>query len=192
MKNLLPILILILTLQTSTLADDIRDFQIEGMSIGDSALDFFTKDELNNSFEIYNYKKNKFRYYFLSYSKAKDYEYLQITTKPKDKNFIIFGVQGHIFYENNIKDCYKKMNSVKEDIDEVLGRKAEKDLGKHPVDKTGKSKFTRFTYYLSNGNAEIICYDMSNKLEKKGKYDRFAINLDSEELKKFLTHEAYK
>ena len=28
------------------LANDIRDFQIEGMSIGDSALNFFSKEEL--------------------------------------------------------------------------------------------------------------------------------------------------
>ena len=47
MKRLLTILILIFTLQTPSQADDIRDFQIEGMSIGDSLLDFFSEEEIN-------------------------------------------------------------------------------------------------------------------------------------------------
>ena len=44
MKRLLLILILTLSFQTLTKADDIRDFEIEGMSIGDSLLDFFNKE----------------------------------------------------------------------------------------------------------------------------------------------------
>ena len=46
MKKLLVVLILIFTLQTPSQADDIRDFQIEGMSIGDSLLDFMTEAEI--------------------------------------------------------------------------------------------------------------------------------------------------
>jgi len=57
MKKFLAILILIFTLQTPSLADDIRDFQIEGMSVGDSLLDYMTEDEINNSKR--NYAKNK-------------------------------------------------------------------------------------------------------------------------------------
>jgi len=41
MKRLLLILILTFSYQTLTKADDISDFEIEGMSIGDSALDYF-------------------------------------------------------------------------------------------------------------------------------------------------------
>ena len=46
MKKFLATLILILTLQTSSWADDIRDFQIEGMSVGDSLLDYFDESEM--------------------------------------------------------------------------------------------------------------------------------------------------
>ena len=41
MKRLLIILILTLSFQSLTKADDITDFQIEGLSVGDSLLDFF-------------------------------------------------------------------------------------------------------------------------------------------------------
>jgi len=42
MKKLLAILVLGLFLTTPSQADDIRDFQIEGISIGDSLLDYMT------------------------------------------------------------------------------------------------------------------------------------------------------
>ena len=41
MRMFLTILILILNLQSFTKADDIQDFEIEGMSVGDSLHDHF-------------------------------------------------------------------------------------------------------------------------------------------------------
>ena len=52
MKRLLLILILTISFQSWIKADDIRDFQIEGMSIGDSLLDFYSKKKIN---KFYNY-----------------------------------------------------------------------------------------------------------------------------------------
>jgi len=60
MKRLSLYLFLILfSLQTPSQADDIRDFQIEGMSIGDSALDFFSKKMINEG-KGFLYKSKKF------------------------------------------------------------------------------------------------------------------------------------
>ena len=59
MKRLSIYLFLILfTFQTPSQADDISDFQIEGMSIGDSALDYFSKSTLkeNKNLEWYDTK----------------------------------------------------------------------------------------------------------------------------------------
>ena len=49
MKKFLGILVLGLFLITPSRADDIRDFQIEGMSLGDSLLDYFSESEINNN-----------------------------------------------------------------------------------------------------------------------------------------------
>jgi len=46
MRIFLLVLILIFSLQPYTKADDIRDFEIEGMSVGDSLLDHFSKKEI--------------------------------------------------------------------------------------------------------------------------------------------------
>ncbi len=57
MKKILGILILALfTLPTPSQADDIRDFQIEGMSIGDSLLDYFSKNEIEENIQHDYYK----------------------------------------------------------------------------------------------------------------------------------------
>ena len=60
MKRLsLYLFFILFTLQTPSPADDIRDFQIEGMSIGDSLLDYFSKEKIVKNDGNY-YKKKKF------------------------------------------------------------------------------------------------------------------------------------
>ena len=56
MKRLLLILILTFSFQSLSKADDIRDFQIEDMSIGDSALDYFSKKDIKKNSRFYRVK----------------------------------------------------------------------------------------------------------------------------------------
>ena len=57
MRTFIAVLVLIFSLQSWTKADDISDFQIEGMSIGDTLIDFFTKKEIR--------KERKYRIKYL-------------------------------------------------------------------------------------------------------------------------------
>ena len=60
MKHLsLYLFLIFFTLQTPSQADDIRDFQIEGMSLYDSALDHLTEEKLE-ALEKYVYENKKF------------------------------------------------------------------------------------------------------------------------------------
>jgi hypothetical protein len=186
MKRLLLILILTLSFQSWTKADDIRDFQIEGMSIGDSALDFFSKSELNNAHEIKDYKNKKYRYYFLSFDKSQTYEYIQITVKPSDRKFIIQAIDGHIFFYNNINDCYKKMSNIKKEVDNVFNTIGKDDSGAHPG--YSNSTYKRVFYRFENGAAELACYDMSKKSKKT---DRLGFSIKNLEFLDFVTNEAY-
>ena len=62
MKKLCIYLFLVLfSLQTPSWADDIRDLQIEGMSIGDSLLDYYSEEQIKNA-TTYKYKNNKFTF----------------------------------------------------------------------------------------------------------------------------------
>ena len=186
MKTFITVIVLLFSLQSLSKANDISDFQIEGMSIGDSALDYFNKNELNNAYDIHDYKNKTFRYYFLKYKDSETYEYLQITVKPSDKKFILHGIDGHIFYENNINECYKKMESVKKELTQVFNKISEDDEGYHP--KFKNSKYKRSLFRFENGIAELVCYDMN---ESTNKTDRFAITLKNTNFSNFLTFEAY-
>ena len=55
MNRLILILILTLSFQSWSCADDIRDFEIEGISLGDSLLDFYTKEEIDKSLPYVSY-----------------------------------------------------------------------------------------------------------------------------------------
>ena len=48
MRVFITVLILIFNLQSWSKADDIRDFEIEGMSIGDSLLDYKKKKDIES------------------------------------------------------------------------------------------------------------------------------------------------
>ena len=60
MKKLSAYLFLILfSFSAPSFADDISDFQIEGISIGDSALEHFSEDKIKNNTMIDYYKDMK-------------------------------------------------------------------------------------------------------------------------------------
>ena len=49
MRVFLAVLVLIFSLQSWTKADDISDFEIDGMSVGDSALKYVSKETLSSN-----------------------------------------------------------------------------------------------------------------------------------------------
>ena len=53
----LTILFLIFSLQSWTNADEIDEFSIEGISIGDSLLSYFSVNEINNAPKIFDILK---------------------------------------------------------------------------------------------------------------------------------------
>ena len=66
------------------------------------------------------------------------------------------------------------------------------DVDEHPADKTGNSKYTRFSYYFKDKSyAQIICFDMSKKLEDRGEWDALYITLTSDPFATFMNNEAY-
>ena len=110
MKTLLTILILFFS--SSLFADDISDFEIEGMSIGDSALDFFTKEQIKKNTK--NYYKDK------TYTPVQNdgllffetYDAIDFSFKTQDTKYKIQSLSGVLFYNDNIEDCYHKMNEI--------------------------------------------------------------------------------
>ena len=60
MRMLITLLILILSFQSWAKADEISEFEIEGMSVGDSLLNFFDKSKIDNEKELPIWKSKNF------------------------------------------------------------------------------------------------------------------------------------
>ena len=92
MKKLLLIIVLFFGLQTLSVADDIKDFQIESISIGDSLLDFYNKRQINN-FSNYDHLPSDMKFRIADDErKIGRYDGLQFFYKPKDQKFKIHSV----------------------------------------------------------------------------------------------------
>ena len=191
MKRLSLYLFLVLfTLQTPSQADDIRDFQIEGMSIGDSALDYFTKDEMEK-YKAYYPKSKKWVMFAKSASSFETYDSIQVHFKDSDSKYIIGTLDGSINYKNNIKDCYKKMDEVENEISKIFKntKKKRSDKVKHSWDKSGKSIVTDILYIFESGDVAILeCVDWSNEVEF---IDALNLKTGTKEFLDWINTEAY-
>ena len=100
MRIFLSVLILIFNLQSWTKADDIRDFQIAGMSIGDSLLDYFSEKEIksNTNYNGYSYIKEKKFVDFELYEKNRfdKYDGVQIAFDRNDNQYLIHSISAGI------------------------------------------------------------------------------------------------
>ena len=67
MKKFIAIIVLVLFLIAPSQADDIRDFQIEGISVGDNLLNFFDKNKIDSFPGNYYPNSKKFKMIDLSY-----------------------------------------------------------------------------------------------------------------------------
>tara|TARA_B100001540_G_C15718792_1_gene602029 strand:+ start:81 stop:653 length:573 start_codon:yes stop_codon:yes gene_type:complete len=190
MKVFIAVLILIFGLQSWAKANDIRDLQIEGMSIEDSLLDYFSESKIKNSPSAYypgskKYKKIEVQIQY------KDYDLVAFHFKTKDKKYLIAQIQGIIFYDKNIKKCKKKMDEVENFISDFLKKpRSNYNERKHP-DKAGTTFVSEF--YIEKGVIKLWCTDFTKKTENsKGYTDHFALSIESQDFVNWLNNEAWK
>ena len=191
MKKFLGIVVLGLLLIGSAYADDISEFEIEGVSIGDSALIYTNKKELDKN------KKDWFKDKEFSISAdfelnfLKQYDRLQFVYFNNDKNYILQGIEGIKFYRSNIKECYSDFEFVVEEIKDLFQNLTieKKTKATHAYDKSGKSVYTYQAFIFDNDDTiYLACEDWS---EESGFTDSLRVSLRTKKYSKFLTYKAY-
>ena len=169
MKKFIIIFILIFNFQSFSKANDIRDFEIEGMSIGDSLLNFSSeqsiKNEINNKSTSVYYED---RYVSLVVTEVRNkleiYEEVKAVVNPKDKSYKILALEGLLSF-TDIDECYKKQLSISNDIEDSLNLAVtgeQWDLEKNRLPDTIKGiRFIDFDLKedLSEGSFRTGCYD---------------------------------
>ena len=194
MNKFLLIIILILNLQSWTKADDISDFQIEGMSVGDSLLNYMSETEIKKNKQNYSSIKDKtFSTVEIQNIKSETYDGFQLDYKTKDKKYIIFGVSGIVDCRNNYSICENQFNKIVNELSDFFGNsvtKSEKKIKKHPADKFGKSISTSILFEFENGDEVIV--SMTDWSKEIGYLDHLRIVVSKKELSDWFANKAYK
>ena len=197
MYRLLLILILTLSFQTSIKADDIRDFKIEGISIGDSLLDYLSEVEINKKIIKQDYTSDRFKAIFINSSHilVNIYDGLYFDFKKNDNKYIIQAIAAKVDYENlPIIRCLNKKKEIVSSI-KLLFPNSEPvdDTQSHPSDETGKSKVYRTSFGITNSNwlsIEASCFSWDKKIIRFSNHLR--VSVKSDEYNVWLRDEAYK
>ena len=182
----------------NTYANDVRSFQIEGISIGDSALDYFSDVQLeDNELDWHNYTHKE---YSTSLLPGKGiYDHFQVSYVSDDDNFTIEGIVGIIVKKNyNDKECSKKLDSTALNISKLFtnikqGEKKSYKIIYDPrktyliADSSGKSILTSILLtFMDNGEIILACYDMDKEtneidsfIKNINQFDSFRVDVRS-------------
>ena len=190
MKKFLAIIILGLCFVTPSQANDIRDWKIEGMSIGDSLLDYFSEEEIKNKIMSNYYKNKKFTSVeFINDTRFKTYGNVEINYLTKDNNYIIESISGAILCPKNFSKCEDLRKDIKSDISEQFKNLKKESYNKnHLADKSGNSKVSHDLYRYKNGDMIIIeLINWSEKITKKNRWtDNVSLNVRTNKFNQFL------
>ena len=179
-KKILFSLIIILSLQSFTIADDIQDLEIEGMSVGDSLLNYMSEIEIKKEIEVtkshYSYLEDPLRfrevYFFSNNNNFNTYKTVSVMFKNNDNKYKIVFIRGMKDYVENLQGCISKRSEISEEIETIIP-KYSKDFreGKSRLDKSGKSTTNNIYYIFNSGNGIILaCNNWEEKLRKKNNW----------------------
>tara|TARA_B100001057_G_C22809176_1_gene934696 strand:- start:822 stop:1391 length:570 start_codon:yes stop_codon:yes gene_type:complete len=189
MKKLFFFFLIINLISNQSYADDIKDFQIEGMSIGDSLLKYASKNEIEKYKKFYPGSKKWSRYSDRN-ENFKTYEGFQVHFKNNDSKYTILALQGMKLFENNIKDCYVLKDEIVNELSNSFPKlKKESWKKKHVGDKTGKSTTDNTAFKHKDGwELVVTCSDWSPDTEFT---DKISVSIVTKEFLDWIEDEAY-
>ena len=194
MRVFIAVLVLIFSFQSWTKADDISDFEIEGISIGDSLLDHFNQKEINEVLKNPTYYKNKkFVEVFLNH-KSSEFDLLQVAFKPNDKKFIIDKIMLVKDFSDEIEKCKKYKKKLISETSDFLNDSERNDENiKSTIDHTGNTfRYISTFYYSKGGFFNFVCTDYGQEMfDENGWYDNFTVSVGSDRMSKFLQGDAH-
>ena len=162
----------LLIFTTNSLSEDISEFQIEGISIGESLLNYMSekeiKDQINSNKYMYSFLTDDFGEVYL-YNNFKTYDHLSFFVKSNDKQYSIYSISGSILYDDKINQCIKKQNEISKELSELY-KYVERDEGIVPlrIDPSGKSKVHYIAFYFESGDSiRVDCNEYEDKIKNK-------------------------
>ena len=186
-KLLIYIIIIFFSSLTLSFSEDISDFQIEGISVDDNVLDYFTEETLNKNIITRGMKKFNgssdgtvmssipVQETSIPKKNLKTYDDVRVTYFSETN--IIKNVTGIKYFENS--NCNKKQKEALNDLNKILDGNYKLDKKKVAAD----IKLVQYTFDLANGGSiEIGCYDKS-KTDNEGWVSALMLTINSRGIK---------
>ena len=182
MNILLTLIILLLSF--SVVADDISEFEIEGMSIGDSLLEYYSVSEIRNA-PNYNDLPSDMKFTIIEMPKKGRYDALQFYYLTDNQNYNIAAVSGGMFM--GINQCTKDQKKIADEISSTMNNITVNGPfeSKHQDDPSGDSYFIRYELYLNGGYTVIDCYSFA---KHTGWKDNFRISIVNNQVKDWINN----
>jgi len=194
MRVFIAILILIFSLQSWTKADDISEFEIEGISIGDSLLDYMSEDKIVSEIKRTRYMYERLTNEFGEVTKRdglSKYYFISFFVKQKDKKFIIHAIIGTMPHVDKISECHSQMYEISNEFSTLFkNAKKYENTYKHAVDKSGKStvKYVDFEF-KSEDTVRVSCTDFEESLRIENNWiDGLDVSLFTQEVADWFTN----
>ena len=181
---------LLLTLNAK--ADNIKDFQIEGISLGDSLLEHYSEKYIKSKTKDYGYSNKDFIPVNGIEKSVKTYDIIGVYYKADSPKKVIYALDGVIWFKDNISKCEKEKQKTIDEIAVMFPNAEKKNVGIiiHKEDKSGKSTKNEFRFIFDDDSyVRVTCYDWSKKMKFT---DYLKISLGSAEYRDWLTNKAWK
>jgi len=142
----------------------VKNFQIEGISIGDSLLEHFTEFEIKLEQHVQE-DHNKYLESWISNTRFKLYDVVYFTYRKDDKNYKLYSIAGLQDYDKAIKECFTQKDKISSEISNMLNDtdvSKDKQKIKHPK---GGFVYTDTFLFDSSDMILVQCYDFSKRTD---------------------------
>ena len=183
MNNLISlILIFFIFFPKIAKTDDIYDFEIEGISIGDSVFDHFTSFQINQGKRDWYKNKTYTPVVIKNSSLFEIYDDVQINYLTNDKSYIIKSISGTQYMSYDI--CLKQLDIMTENFNDMISDGTFYDKETYTAKFDNRTEITDVYWETKLGNIVIQCYDSHSGGE-------LSVAIDTKDFFNFLSDSAY-
>lgn len=193
MKITIFIFIIILNFKSWTYADNVDEFEIEGMSIGDSLLSFYDKKFIDDNKE-FGYDSTEMYSLYIT-SNLNTYEEIELNFRNYDNKYQILAIAG--IKNIQINECLKKKEDITKEIKTLFSSDAQDYIYEYDnnyltagldVTLTSLSQAHVTDWDLSNGDmVRVWCTEWGSDAKQKLNWkDQLRVKIQKADWMKFL------
>ena len=183
MKKILVVSILSFLWSNIGYTNSITSYDINGLFIGKSALNFLSEEKIKKNKKNW-YKNKEITPASITYITT-EYDTFSFSYRTNDPSYEILEMTGTKFYRTNFQDCLIRKKQTVKIHDKAISSNLKNSFDAPlPQDSSGKSKSYNTKYTFDNGDIIFIaCYDWS---EETGKGDHFRYGILSNEFAEWV------